>query len=32
LKPYPTEHLHCHPVSPKVNRPEFDTPECIAPL
>jgi putative SOS response-associated peptidase YedK len=32
LKPYPTEELECYEVSKLVNSPDYDGPECIAPL
>jgi hypothetical protein len=32
LKPSPSEGLEAIPVSPRVNSPENDDPECIAPL
>ncbi len=32
LIPYPSDQMASHPVSPKVNSPAFDTPECILPL
>jgi putative SOS response-associated peptidase YedK len=31
LKPYPAELMEAAPVSPKVNSPKFDDPECIEP-
>lgn len=32
LKPYPAAELEALPVSPRVNSPQHDDPECIAPL
>jgi putative SOS response-associated peptidase YedK len=32
LKPYPAALLEAFPVSPRVNSPNNDDPECIAPL
>ena len=32
LTPYPAEQMIAYPVSPRVNNPADDTPECIAPL
>jgi putative SOS response-associated peptidase YedK len=32
LKPYPAAELEAFPVSPRVNSPQHDDPECIAPL
>lgn len=32
LQPYPSEELTAYPVSPRVNNPANDTPECIGPL
>jgi putative SOS response-associated peptidase YedK len=32
LKPYPAPELEAYPVSPRVNSPQNDDPECIAPL
>ena len=32
LKPYPAAQLEAFPVSPRVNSPNNDDPECIAPL
>ncbi len=32
LQPYPDEDLIAYPVSPRVNRPTYGRPECIAPL
>lgn len=30
--PWPAKDLQLHPVSPAMNRPDFDQPECIAPV
>ena len=32
LQPCPPEILVAHPVSRKVNRPDFDHPECLDPI
>jgi putative SOS response-associated peptidase YedK len=32
LEPYPAAELEAFPVSPRVNSPQYDDPECIAPL
>ncbi len=32
LRPYPSEQMVAYPVSPWVNNPAHDDPECIAPL
>jgi putative SOS response-associated peptidase YedK len=32
LRPYLLSNLRCHAVSPKVNRPQSDDPECIEPM
>jgi putative SOS response-associated peptidase YedK len=32
LKPYPAEELECYEASQRVNSPDYDGPECIAPL
>jgi len=32
LQPAPAELLHHHPVTPRVNRPEFDEPACVEPV
>jgi putative SOS response-associated peptidase YedK len=32
LEPYPAAELETFPVSPRVNSPQYDDPECIAPL
>lgn len=32
LKPYPAGELECYEVSKRVNSPDYDGPECIAPL
>lgn len=32
LRPYPSEEMLAYPVSPRVNRPEVDTPELILPV
>jgi putative SOS response-associated peptidase YedK len=32
LKPYPAEQMNCHPVGKMINRPAYDSPECIAPF
>jgi putative SOS response-associated peptidase YedK len=32
LKPYPAAELEAFPVNPRVNSPQYDDPECIAPL
>jgi putative SOS response-associated peptidase YedK len=32
LEPYPAAELEAFPVSPRVNSPQCDDPECIAPL
>jgi putative SOS response-associated peptidase YedK len=32
LTPYPAEEMIAFPVSPRVNNPAYDAPECIAPL
>jgi putative SOS response-associated peptidase YedK len=32
LKPYPATLLEAFPVNPRVNSPDNDDPECIAPL
>jgi putative SOS response-associated peptidase YedK len=32
LKPYPSEEMETCPVSPWVNNPAHDTPECMSPL
>ena len=32
LRPYPSDQLEAFPVSPRVNSPNNDDPECIAPL
>jgi putative SOS response-associated peptidase YedK len=32
LEPYPAAELEAFPVSPRVNSPQYDGPECIAPL
>ena len=32
IKPYPFEKMEAYPVSPTVNKPENDSPECIDPL
>lgn len=32
LAPYPSDQITSHPVTPKVNSPAFDDPECIQPL
>jgi putative SOS response-associated peptidase YedK len=32
LEPYPAASLEAFPVSPRVNSPQNDDPECIAPL
>ena len=29
--PFPSEQMQAHDVSPVVNKPEYDTAECIAP-
>ncbi|MCF7957340.1 MAG: SOS response-associated peptidase [Phycisphaerae bacterium] len=29
LKPYPSEKMYSHPVSPIVNTPKNDSPECL---
>ena len=29
LRPYPAEEMEVHPVSPRVNRPVYDAPDCI---
>lgn len=31
-RPYPSEELECYPVSRRVNRAEYDGPECVRPL
>jgi putative SOS response-associated peptidase YedK len=32
LTPYPADAMIAYPVSPRVNNPAYDAPECIAPL
>jgi putative SOS response-associated peptidase YedK len=32
LEPYPAAELEAFPVNPRVNSPQYDDPECIAPL
>ncbi len=32
LTPYPAEEMQCYPVSPWVNNPAHDGPECVFPL
>jgi putative SOS response-associated peptidase YedK len=32
LEPFPADRMVAHPVSKKVNRPDFDLPECIEPI
>ena len=32
LTPYPAEQMIAYPVSPRVNSPAYDAPECIARL
>ncbi len=32
LKPYPSEEMEVYEVSPKVNSPKFNNPDCIKPL
>jgi putative SOS response-associated peptidase YedK len=32
LAPYPSELMECHDVSPLVNKPEFDSSDCINPV
>jgi putative SOS response-associated peptidase YedK len=32
LKPYPPEKMECYDVSPLVNNPRNDLPECVRPL
>ena len=32
LTPYPAAEMITYPVSPRVNNPAYDAPECIAPL
>ncbi len=32
LRPYPEEEMHLHPVSPFVNKPGNEGPECISPV
>ncbi len=32
FRPWPAKALQLHPVSPAMNRPDFDQPECIAPV
>ena len=32
LAPYPAEQMIASPVSPRVNSPAYDSPECVAPL
>src|SRR5918992_3295518 len=32
LAPFPSEQMQAHDVSPLVNKPEYDTAECIKPL
>ncbi len=32
LRPYPSEAMEAYPVSPRVNNPGDDTPECMQPL
>jgi putative SOS response-associated peptidase YedK len=32
LKPYPADTMEMYPVSPSVNAPAFDAPDCIAPF
>lgn len=32
LRPYDARHMKAVPVSTRVNRPEFDSPECVLPL
>jgi putative SOS response-associated peptidase YedK len=32
LRPWPSEYMEAWDVSPLVNAPENDTPECIRPL
>ena len=27
--PYPAEEMEAYPVSPRVNRPAYDSPDCI---
>ena len=31
LAPFPSEQMQAHDVSPLVNKPEYDTAECIQP-
>lgn len=31
LVPYPAEEMEAYPVSPLVNKPDHDAPECVAP-
>lgn len=32
LRPYPDQQMSVHPVSPQVNSPRYDSPDCITPL
>ncbi len=32
IGPYPPDKMEAYPVSTQVNRPDFDNPDCIAPL
>jgi len=32
LRPFPASAMACYPVSPKVNNPRFDEPQCIEPV
>jgi putative SOS response-associated peptidase YedK len=32
LAPFPSEQMQAHDVSPVVNKPEYDSAECISPV
>jgi putative SOS response-associated peptidase YedK len=32
LRPYPSDHMEAFPVSPRVNSPRNDDPQCVQPL